>query len=338
MLVQKYHSVHEIDEEFLPGIEDLLEGELSSFEEFAYWSKKAPENVHYNIFLFFNPVKNTPVGLAMLQMIKIEDAKKSIFRLKPKSEQKIYLNWKIPGLTGRGILYHPLFEEEVMAEFLKVKEKFESRENVIHEEIVTDSEVLVKSLKGSHQIYPSHSSHVPLVKVHAKVEDYFQMTGQNYEACFERIVSFMKENKINVVPGESIKDIFRNIPGGKDLYLELKDHPKLKFSKKANAYYIGLIKEESVLSILSFIEGKNDFLYHDLIAFNNWTPSKEDGKVFLTMVIDHFYHSEKAKHLICNTSPYSKEILESFGLRLKETWVSAKDISTADRKNLKTTA
>ena len=74
MLIQKYHNIHAIDLEFIPGIEDLLENEITSFDELTKWVDRAPENIHFGYYLFFNPVKNSPVGFAMLQMTKVESS------------------------------------------------------------------------------------------------------------------------------------------------------------------------------------------------------------------------------------------------------------------------
>ena len=66
LMVQKFHSIHEIDPEFIPNIEVLLQEDVASFETLVQRHDGAPEGHVFTYFLFFGPTQNTPIGFAQL--------------------------------------------------------------------------------------------------------------------------------------------------------------------------------------------------------------------------------------------------------------------------------
>ena len=53
IITQKFHSVHEIDEEFIPTLEVLLGSQIPSFDWIKAYEDSAPKDTHFTYYLFF---------------------------------------------------------------------------------------------------------------------------------------------------------------------------------------------------------------------------------------------------------------------------------------------
>lgn len=328
MLVQKYHNIHAIDSEFIPGLEDILENELTSFDELKNWTDNAPENIHFTYYLFFNPVKNSPVGFAMVQMTKVETTEKSFFGIIRKREKDIYLTWSIPGLTGQGIVYNPIFEDEVLSEFKKVRCEFESRARVNHEEVTLQAIDLQDDLKSrGFQVHRGGFVVSPFRKTFSSIDQYFQTKGLNYEDYFLKLKQVMKENKLKVSVHQNFKDIFRNIEAGNDLYLHYRSLPELSVFKKMNSKIICLWRNNELSTLMGFTLGKNNKAFLK-VAHIDHLPNQELESSLLFLALDQFYHEDKFQDLLISSKDFSSSIVHGFGLETKETYVAVNSSPT----------
>lgn len=66
LIVQKFHSIHEIDPEFIANIEYLLQEEVANFDTLIQRHDSAPTSDVFTYFLFFGPTQNAPIGFAQL--------------------------------------------------------------------------------------------------------------------------------------------------------------------------------------------------------------------------------------------------------------------------------
>lgn len=71
LIVQKFHSIHEIDSEFITNIEVLLQEDVASFSTLIQRQDDAPANHHFTYFLFFGPTQNAPIGFAEMCLKQI---------------------------------------------------------------------------------------------------------------------------------------------------------------------------------------------------------------------------------------------------------------------------
>lgn len=93
-IVQKFHSIHEIDPEFIQSIEVLLQEELVNFSSLVERHDTAPETDVFTYFLFFGPTQNSPIGFAQLCLRQIPSEKFRTFGQKMKFWDKSHLHWK----------------------------------------------------------------------------------------------------------------------------------------------------------------------------------------------------------------------------------------------------
>ncbi|HLT22447.1 MAG TPA: hypothetical protein VKZ84_03355 [Bacteriovoracaceae bacterium] len=93
LMVQQYHSIHEIDPEFIPSLEVLLEEEVPHWSLLVKKHDLAPEKEMFTYFLFFGPTHNMPVGLAHV-CLKFLDVDCRTLSQKFKFWNKDHKHWK----------------------------------------------------------------------------------------------------------------------------------------------------------------------------------------------------------------------------------------------------
>ncbi|HXH73494.1 MAG TPA: hypothetical protein VNJ08_00915 [Bacteriovoracaceae bacterium] len=71
LIVQKFHSIHEIDPEFIANIETLLQEDVANFDALVQRHDQAPSTDVFTYFLFFGPTQNAPIGFAQLSLRQI---------------------------------------------------------------------------------------------------------------------------------------------------------------------------------------------------------------------------------------------------------------------------
>jgi hypothetical protein len=319
MLVQKYNSIFEIDAEFIPGIEDLLEDDFINFGSLKEWSKTLDPNIHFCFVLFFNPVKNSPVGFAMLQMFKVfNENKKGLFNFFNKPTQKTYLNWEIPGRTGVGLVFNPFFEEKVIDKFMSVKQEFEKREDVIHEEIVTSSIYLqeLNIIKEKYKVSPSDFIIGPLKKTFNYVEEYFHSINLEYTKEYENLISFFKENKSKIETFDSLKNIFRNKENGSDLYLNLRKHPTLSMIKNHVKNFIVITENSQIVSLIAFSQNTRKDTFVDIIHLSPNTINQVRANTYLFLIVDHFFHLEESNKMLLCSEVFDRQCLKRFNINI----------------------
>lgn len=94
LIVQRYHSIHEIDPEFIPSIETLLKEEVPSFKSLIRRHDGAPESDVFTYFLFFGPTQNTPIGFSQLTLRKIPSKDYLPWWRKLMFWKKDHLHWR----------------------------------------------------------------------------------------------------------------------------------------------------------------------------------------------------------------------------------------------------
>lgn len=140
IMVQKFHSIHEIDSEFIPNIEILLQEEIASYNILVQRHDEAPKNCLFTYFLFFGPTQNTPIGFAQLCLKKIPSEellpwfKKLTFWNKEHEHWK-QLTWQIGDGSSGICIFDSKYArtgKEKVAELIK---EYESRADIMAQEL-----------------------------------------------------------------------------------------------------------------------------------------------------------------------------------------------------------
>lgn len=139
LMVQKFHSIHEIDPEFIPNIEVLLQEEVPSFKTLVERHDGAPEGHVFTYFLFFGPTQNTPVGFAQLCLKPVREEFVPLSN-KMKFWNKDHLHWKqVTWKIGDGssglCVFDPKYARSGKDKIQELINEYENRQEVKAEEI-----------------------------------------------------------------------------------------------------------------------------------------------------------------------------------------------------------
>src|SRR5690606_31825441 len=94
LIVQKFHSIHEIDAEFVSSIEVLLQEEISGFDILIDRHDSAPASDVFTYFLFFGPTQNAPIGFAQICIRHLPGKEFLPWYKKMKFWNKDFEHWK----------------------------------------------------------------------------------------------------------------------------------------------------------------------------------------------------------------------------------------------------
>lgn len=137
LLTQKFHSLSEIDPEFVPALEALMHEHCVNFATWQEIEKASPKDETFCYWLFFGPTQNSPVGIAQAIFKKVDTDRvlpwwKKLSRLVDSSSD----HWKsarfqlCDGNEG-GALFDPRFARTGRDKLQEVIKELEERVDVM---------------------------------------------------------------------------------------------------------------------------------------------------------------------------------------------------------------
>jgi hypothetical protein len=140
IIVQKFHSLHEIDPEFIPSIEMLLKEEVPNFHFIERAQDGSPLTDLYTYFLFFGPTQNTPIGFGQVCLRSVPSAPLLSFGQKLCFWKKEHLHWReaiwnVFGGNSGVCLFDPKFTRNGSEKMQEVIHEYESRGDIVAHDI-----------------------------------------------------------------------------------------------------------------------------------------------------------------------------------------------------------
>lgn len=140
LIVQKFHSIHEIDPEFIQNIEVLLQEDVASFDTLVQRHDGAPEGHVFTYFLFFGPTQNAPIGFAQLCLKPIPSKDLLPWHKKLKFWDKDYLHWKQAtweiGDGSSGLcVFDPKYSRSGKDKIQELIKEYEARDDIKAQEL-----------------------------------------------------------------------------------------------------------------------------------------------------------------------------------------------------------
>jgi hypothetical protein len=179
LIVQKYHSIHEIEPEFIPNIELLLQEEVPNFETLIRKHDEAPAGHVFTYFLFFGPTQNSPVGFAQLCLKPLPWQDLLPWYQKLKFWNKDHLHWKqVSWSVGEGCgglcVFDQRFSRSGKEKVQELIKEYEQRSDVLAEEIFSIKGLQDFSLQLGGEVSSAKEFYVldPLSKGFKSYQDY----------------------------------------------------------------------------------------------------------------------------------------------------------------------
>jgi hypothetical protein len=138
LMVQKFHSIHEIDTEFVPNIEALLQEDVASFATLIQRHDAAPAGCVFTYFLFFGPTQNAPIGFAQLALKPLPNLlpwhKKLAFWNKDHLSWK-QVTWEIGDGSSGLCVFDPKYARSGRDKVQELIREYEARPDIMAQEL-----------------------------------------------------------------------------------------------------------------------------------------------------------------------------------------------------------
>ncbi len=266
LLVQKFHSIHEIDQEFIPSIEQLLQEEVPNFDALIRRQDESPEGEVFTYFLFFGPTQNTPIGFAQLSLKPIPTSDFLPWHKKLKFWDKDHLHWKqVSWQIGNGSSGNSIFEakfsrsgKDKVQELIK---EYELRDDIKAEEVIAVKGLQDFNLAWETEITESNESFVlePLSKAHKSYQDYIESLQPDMQLFIKKSwQEIHKKEQIQLGDYGSPLDTPKTFPVSSK---------NLEAWSKWGAQILTFEKDLKVLGCLLVFKGKNGNVFFEPMPF-----------------------------------------------------------------------
>lgn len=294
IIVQKFHSIHEIDPEFISNLEVLLQEEVPSFKNLVEKHDKAPEGHVFTFFLFFGPTQNAPVGFAQLCLHPLPTENLINWQDKLKFWKKEHLHWKqLTWKVGDGnsglFVFDPRFARSGKEKMQELIHEYESRIEIKSEEIF-----FVKGLQDFQSTWtPEHHWAKerfvlePLIKASKTYQDYLasldssvaQIIKQNWKELHQK-------NQVELGDYPSAKETPKTFPV---------DEKTLASWDNLGVQILTFEKDLKVLGCLLVQRGKNGNIFFEPYPFEPQGQAIVADEVYTQYALLKFFEMPEAR-------------------------------------------
>ncbi len=290
-----FYTAKDIDEEFIPGIEELLADTIPSFK----WLLKEEENInpqtHLCYYIFFTKQNNSPVGIALFQLEKKEKGN-PWYKIGVKNNNELTINCYLPSFLGEGWYFLPQYKEEGTKAIWEIIEHyFQKRACVQVKSTVFDGSY--SKLTDDFQVTKNHKNlQYTLLKTHSDYQEYLASLSKTVQTDVKNQWKQLHQAQIKFGEFESLKELFSyRSQAYQSLYKKLKTDSSLAPYTSNLAKVLSLESEDKILVIIFMIKGvQGHYFYHILpidsdIEFNTSTLHQQ--------AIFNFYSMEESQKL-----------------------------------------
>ena len=330
IIKQKYNSAFDIDIEFITPLENLLDNIIPSFNFIKNYEKSADEDNNFIYYLFFGAETNSPIGFAMIEIIRGREIKQNIFQRlikKTRLEANKYeysLKWSIPGKSNEGVVFSPRYNSHANREINKIVENLFERQDIIGQSITLSDAYNDDSFSKINKEIINNS----LVKNCSNYQEYIEKKSPDVKKNIKKSwKNIQMTNDIKLGDYKKFKEAFEYKSQGSKQFMELKKN-------KTVSNYIGLDNEEVIYltfedpeklkSIVFFIKGKNSNAFYDFISLDNSIPEETIHQ----LAIMKFYDLENSNKLIFLNKSEHNEHLSNLGFTMKTIYTIEKEKSS----------
>ncbi len=300
ILVQKYHSIHEIDPEFITNLETLLQEDVPAFNVLVDRHDKAPDTDVFTFFLFFAPTQNTPVGFAQICLRKIPGEKyvpwykKLCFFCRKDYKQWKEIIWKVSdGNCGLSV-FDPKYARGGKEKLQKLMTEYEGRTDIKAQQQY--------ALKGLQEFKTSWVE----PQIWTKETFVLEPLSKAYKTYPDYLASLSPEVQTHIM--KNWKELHN---AGK---IEMGDYPKpseaphtipvpeatLKLWEERNAQLLTFEKDLKILGCLVMLTGKNGNVFFEPFPFEPEGEAIVGDELYTQYALLKFFETPNARkcHLL----------------------------------------
>lgn len=301
LIVQKYHSIHEIDPEFISTLEILLQNEAPNFNFLVEKHDSAPQDEVFTYFLFFGPTQNTPIGFAQLSLKTIPFDNIVPWHRKMKFWNKDYihwkqLSWKIADGASGFYIFDSKFSRSGREKIQSLINEYESRDDVMAAQYFFHKGLQdYQDQWSENKLYSKdHFVLEPFMKAQKTYQDYLESLSPETSSSIKKSWKQLhKESQVELGDYPSPLETPQHFPVPED---------QLKRWNSWGAQILTFEKDLKVLGCLLVIKGKNGNIFFDPIPFEAEEEALVDDDLYTQYALLKFFEMPEGRkcHLLKN--------------------------------------
>ncbi len=292
LLVQKFHSIHDIDPEFIPNIEVLLQEDIASFATLIQRHDGAPVGCVFTYFLFFGPTQNTPIGFAQLSLKPIPDLlpwhQKLAFWNKDHLHWK-QITWEIGDGSSGLCIFDPKYARSGREKIQELIKEYEARTDIMAQELYCLKGLQDFSMSWNPECQSSSEVYVlePLAKAYKTYQDYLNsLPGNVKKDIKESWRELHKKGQIEMGDYSSPNDTPKTLPIPK---------VQLDIWESWGAQVLTFEKDLKVLGCLLVLKGKSGNVFFEPFPFEPEGEALVSDELYTQYALLKFFEMPEAR-------------------------------------------
>ncbi len=291
LLVQKFHSIHDIDPEFIPNIEVLLQEDIASFATLIQRHDDAPEGCVFTYFLFFGPAQNTPIGLAQLSLKPIPDLRAWYQKLAFWKKDHLHwkqVTWKIGDGSSGLCNFDPKYARSGREKMQELIKEYESRADLKAKELYCLKGLQEFTISWDTETKWSSEAYVlePLVKAFKTYENYLNNLQPDFQHDIKASWRELHLNQIEMGDYPTPSETPKTLPIPK---------AQLETWEKWGAQVLTFEKNLQVLGCILVLKGKNGNVFFEPFPFEPEGEALVSDELYTQYALLKFFEMPEAR-------------------------------------------
>lgn len=295
LIVQKFHSIHEIDPEFIPSLEILLQEDTPNFGSLVEKHDSAPAGDVFTYFLFFGPTQNTPIGFAQLCLRplpgdQLVNWQKKVFKFWDKEHTHWkQVTWKVGDGNSGLFVFDPRFARSGKEKIQELIYEYQARPDIMAQEMF--------HLKGLQDFQSSWDAPVkwdrerfvlePLVKSQKTYPEYLaSLNPEVRELIKQSWKDLHKKAQIELGDYPSPKETPKTMPI---------DEKTLAVWEKLGGQVLTFERDLKVLGCLLVLRGRNGNVFFEPFPFEADGESLVSDELYTQYALLKFFEMPEAR-------------------------------------------
>ena len=306
IMVQKYHSIHDIEPEFIANVELLLQEEVPNFQIIVDRHDKAPATDVFTFFLFFAPTQNTPIGFAQICLRKLNGddlvpwTKKLCFWNKEHKHWKEII-WKVSDGNCGMCIFDAKYARTCKEKLLEIVRDYESRPDIKAEQFY-----LLKGLQDFRTSWNEPTNWnketfvlEPLVKAYKTYPDYLASLAPDVQShIMKNWKDLHKTGQVEMGDYPRPSEAPNTIPVPEET---------LNLWEKWGAQILTFEKDLKVLGCLLMLIGKNGNVFFEPIPFEPEGNAIVGDELYTQYALLKFFETQDARK--CHLMKFGSKIV-----------------------------
>ena len=296
ILCREFSSIHEIDIEFIPTIENLLAATLPDINILKTEEQNKSDQEYFVYHLFFGNRTNAPIGFAKA-VVHIDKEVKPTFlnKLLNKDGLEKSVEWNISKENYSGFVFDPQYIDGMKDASLKAIKKLYKGKEVIEQKLYFDDQYqntfLLEDAEIKKTIIPDS-----LVKNQSSYAEYMNALSLEAKKEVKALWKVIYQDpEIKYGDYDNLKDIFAYKDLGASQYKELKGKKIIQKyqNMECSKSYLTLENSYEVLAIVIFTSGHQGNAFFEIVHGDQHFSNK----MFIQMGILKFYEDQNTTYL-----------------------------------------